>query len=144
MSYIKIWLHCVWSTKERECIIPYKIRPALLSHIRENAENKNIILDFINAHKDHVHALVCLGKQETVAQIMQTIKGESSHWVNKMELLPYHFGWQDDYFAVSVSPSHVDRVREYIKNQDEHHRRMTWDEEVDIFLKKFGFERGKG
>ena len=80
----------------------------------------------MNAHKDHVHALISLGKKQTIADIMQLIKGESSHWVNKMKVLPYQFTWQDDYYTTSVSYSHVNKVREYIKNQDEHHRKMTW------------------
>jgi len=54
------------------------------------------------------------------------------------------FSWQDDYFAVSISHSHVDKVRNYIKMQDEHHRKITWNEEVDLFLKKYSFERIKG
>lgn len=143
MSYIKIWVHCVWSTKNRECIIHENFRPAILSHIRENAK-KNIALDYINAHRDHVHALINVGKEDTIAGIMQNIKGESSFLINKMKFLPYHFGWQDDYFAVSVSHSQVDKVRYYIKNQDEHHRKMSWNDEVNLFLEKYGFERVKG
>jgi REP element-mobilizing transposase RayT len=75
---------------------------------------------------------------------MQQIKGESSFWINKQNVMPFKFNWQDDYFAVSVSHSHVNKVRAYIKNQDEHHKKVTWDEEVDLFLKKYGFDRFKG
>jgi putative transposase len=144
MSYTKIWLHCVWSTKNHKCLIPDNFRPAVLGHIRENARKKGILLDYINAHRDHVHALINLDKKQTVAETMQAIKGESSAWINKMRFLPYKFYWQDDYFAVSVSHSHVEKVRAYIKNQDEHHRKITWDEEVDMFLRKFGFKRIRG
>jgi len=144
MSYTKIWLHCVWSTKNRDNIISNSFRPALLSHIREQAMEKGIFLDYINAHKDHVHALINLGKTQTIADVMQQIKGESSHWINKQKVMPFKFNWQDDYFAVSVSHSQVDKVRSYIKTQDEHHTNMTWDEEVDLFLKRYGFERVKG
>jgi len=144
MSYLKIWLHCVWSTKNRECIIPNSFRPLLLSHFREYAGSKSIFLDYINAHIDHVHALINLGKEQNIAEIMHLLKGESSHWINKMKLLKCPFTWQDDYFAASVSHSHVDRVRKYIKNQDEHHKKMTWDEELDWFLEKCGFEKMEG
>ena len=144
MSYVKIWLHCVWSTKSKTCIIPQSFRPALLKHFRENATEKNIVLDYINAHEDHVHALVNMGKQQNLATLMQYLKGESSFWINSQKILPCHFSWQDDYFAVSVSHSHVDKVREYIKNQDEHHRKISWDEEVELFINKYGFERIKG
>lgn len=141
MSFTKIYLHCVWSTKNREIIIPNSFRPVLLAHFKEYCQSKEIFLDFVNVHKDHVHALISLGRKQNIAEVMHLLKGESSHWINKMKTLPYHFMWQDDYYAASVSFSHVERVREYIKNQDEHHRKMTWKEEIDRFLEKNGFER---
>ena len=144
MSYTTIWLHCVWSTKNRDHLISSIFRPVLLDHFREQAKEKNIFLDYINAHEDHVHALINLGKQQTIADIMHQLKGESSYWINKVDVMPFKFQWQDDYFAISVSPSHVERVRRYIQNQDEHHREITWEEETEIFIKKYGFERLKG
>jgi putative transposase len=144
MSYVKIWLHCVWSTKNRECIISNSLRHVLLSHLRENAKSKSIYLDFINAHQNHVHALINLQKEQNISEIMQLIKGESSFWINKMQLADYHFGWQDDYYAASVSHSHVDKVRAYIKNQDEHHKKVTWEEEINLFYVKYGFEKIMG
>ena len=144
MSFIKIWLHCVWSTKNRECIIPFSFRPDLLKHFRDNAIGKKILLDYINAHTDHVHALINLGKQQNVADVMRLLKGESSFWINQQKILPYHFEWQDDYFALSISHSHVDRVRNYIRNQDEHHRKISWEQEIELFLKNYGFEKIKG
>jgi len=139
MSYVKIWLHCVWSTKNRECFIPLSFRPALLSHIRDYAKENGIMLDYINARPDHVHALIIMGKQQSVAEIMNRIKGESSFWINRLKLTPAHFIWQDDYFAASVSHSHVDRVRRYIKNQDQHHKNFTCDEEINRFQEQYGF-----
>jgi putative transposase len=144
MSYVKIWLHCVWSTKNREYTITNSLRPALLSHFREYAKSKSITLDYINAHRDHVHALIIIKKEQNIAEIMHLIKGESSFWVNKMQLSDQHFAWQDDYYAASVSYSHIDKVRAYIKNQDEHHKKMTWEEELNSFYKEYGFEKIKG
>ncbi len=143
MSYTKIWLHCVWSSLHRKNIISDSFRPFLLAHIRENAKEKDIQLDYINAHKNHVHALLNMGKMQCIADIMQLIKGESSHWINLQKEMPYKFSWQDDYFAVSVSQSHVEKVRKYIKNQDEHHKKLNWEQEVELFLKQYGFERIK-
>jgi len=99
------------------------------------------MLDYINAQEEHVHALINLGKQQNLSIIMQYLKGESSFWINNLKVLPYHFSWQDDYFAVSVSHSHVDRVRNYIKNQDKHHLKISWNEEAEEFMKKYGFEK---
>ena len=91
-----------------------------------------------------MHALINLGKKQTIAEVMQHLKGESSHWINKINALPNKFNWQDDYYAVSVSHSHIERVRNYIKKQDEHHRKMTWNKEADLFIKKYNFERIEG
>ena len=141
MAYVTIWLHCVWSTKNRQMIIPHKHRPKILKHIRDYAKANDIFLDYINLHKDHVHALINLGKIQNIAALLHRIKGESSHWMNKQQMLSHYFSWQDDYFAVSVSPSNVDSVRRYIAKQDEHHKRMTREEEIDWFLRECGFER---
>jgi putative transposase len=144
MSYVKIWIHCVWSAKNRDYLITDSLRPLLLSHIREYTRSKTIALDYINAHKDHFHALINLRKEQTIADIMHLIKGESSFWVNKMHLSHKHFAWQDDYYAASISYLQVDTIRAYIKNQDEHHKKMTWDEELKLFYKEYGYDKLKG
>lgn len=69
---------------------------------------------------------------------------ERSFWINSQKILSCHFSWQDDYFAVSVGHSQVDQIREYIKNQDEHHKKISWQEEVELFMKKYGFEQIQG
>lgn len=76
-------------------------------------------------------------------KIMQLIKGESSYWINKQNLLKEKFEWQDGYFAVSVSESVVDKVRNYIKNQEAHHTHKTWENEYNEFIEKYGFEEFK-
>ncbi len=86
-----------------------------------------------------MHCLISLGKDQTISGIVQLIKGESSFWINRNKKVQGKFGWQDDYWAVSVSESHVQKVRKYIKNQEEHHRFKTIDEEVDEFMKKYGW-----
>jgi len=113
-------------------------------HIRENARQKGIYVDHVNGYSDHCHCLVSLGIDQTIQKVMQMIKGESSYWINKNNLTSNKFDWQDEYFAVSVSESALDRVREYIKNQDEHHGIKTFQEEYDEFIMKFGFEKYKG
>lgn len=78
--------------------------------MKENAEAKGIYLDSINAVCDHVHCLISLGSTQNIAKLIELIKGESSYWYNKQD-----FGnklyWQDNYFAVSVSESHIEKVR---------------------------------
>ncbi len=76
-----------------------------------------------------------INKDQTISKVAQLIKGESSFWINKNKLTKEKFIWQDDYWAVSVSESHFEKVKKYILEQEEHHRRKTFQEEVDDFMK---------
>ncbi len=119
MPFVKIYIHFVWSTKNREPFLASKeIRQQVWQHIRENAQKKGIFVDFVNGYTDHCHCLVSLRVNQTIEKIMQLIKGESSFWINKNQLTEQKFEWQDEYFAVSVSESMIDRVRNYIRNQE--------------------------
>ncbi len=139
MSYVKIWVHGVWGTKNHLPTLQKEYRYDLLNHIKENAREKDIYIDFINGHNEHIHILYCLNAEITVAKTMNLIKGESSYWINKNNLTKNKFEWADKYFAISVSESIVNKVRDYIKNQEEHHKKVTWAEEYDAFIKKYGF-----
>lgn len=141
MPFIKLWVHIIWSTKNRENLISKELKPKLLSHIRENGKVKDIYIDTINCVTDHIHILVSIKGEQSVSKIVQLIKGESSFWVNKNILSNFKFEWQDEFIAVSVSESSVPKVREYIDNQEEHHRVKSFNEEYDIFVKKYGFEK---
>lgn len=84
-----------------------------------------------------------LNADMSVAKAIQLLKGESSHWANKNGLTKTKFEWADDYFAVSVSESMVDKIRHYIDNQEEHHRKIPFQQEYDEFIK--GIDReGQG
>jgi len=152
MPFIKVYIHFVWSTKNRYPFLKTKeMRLKVWSHIRENAKEKGIFIDFINGYNDHCHCLVSLGVDQTIQKVMQLLKGESSFWINKQGLLAdlpsaeiEKFEWQDEYFAVSVSESMLDIVRNYIKNQEEHHSKKTFQEEYDEFISKYGFEKFNG
>jgi putative transposase len=139
MPMIKVWLHVVWATKSRQALLYKSIRQTVFQHMKKNAQEKDIHVDFINEYVDHVHLLISLNAEQTIAKTVQLIKGESSYWVNKNNLCSEKFEWQDDYFAVSVSESGVNAVREYIKNQEEHHAKKTFQQEYDEFMKKYGF-----
>lgn len=144
MPFVKVWIHFVWSTKNREPYLTDEIRQTVFQHIRENAQAKGIHLDFINGFKDHIHCLISLGTDQTIEKLMQLIKGESSFWINKNNLCRTKFEWQNEYFAVSVSESILESVREYIANQEEHHRTKTFDDEFNGFMKRAGFQRFPG
>jgi putative transposase len=139
MSTVKVWIHFVWSTKNREPALTENIRSKVFDHIRENAREQGIFVDFIGGYVDHVHCLVSLGVGQEIEKIVQLIKGESSHWINKNKLVRGKFSWQDDYFGVSVSPDVLDKVRKYIANQEERHKTTSFDEEFRGFLKRARF-----
>lgn len=142
MSYVKVYIHCVWSTKNRYPFLNTKeLRTTVWHHIRENAKEKSIFVDFVNGYSDHCHCLVSLGFDQTIQKTMQLIKGESAFWINKNKLTKQKFEWQDEYFAVSVSESMIDRVRNYIKHQEEHHSKKSFQEEYEQFISKYGFEK---
>ena len=143
MPYVRVWIHFVWSTKNREPFLTKKIRKDVFRHIKENAKTKDIYIDFIGGYVDHVHCLISLGTDQEVGKLMQLIKGESSFWINKNNLTQGKFGWQDEYFAVSVSESNVAGVRKYIANQEGHHKSKSFDEEFNGFMKRAGFQRFK-
>jgi putative transposase len=113
------------------------------NHIRENAAQKGIFIYFINGYADHCHCLVSLGADQTIQNVMQFIKGKSSFWINKNGLTKEKFEWQQEYFAASVSESGLDYVREYIKNQEAHHSKKTFQQEYEEFIQKHGFENHK-
>jgi putative transposase len=145
MSFVKVYIHFVWSTKNRYPFLDSKeLRLKVWNHIKANAKEKGIFIDFINGYNDHCHCLISLGIDQSVQKVMQLIKGESSFWINKNGLTNQKFEWQDEYLAVSVSESILDNVREYIKNQEEHHSIKTFQQEYDEFIIKYRFEKQKG
>jgi len=116
MSYVRVWIHTVWGTKNREPYLTKEIRAAVINHIRENVKKKEIYIDRINGHNDHLHCLFGLNADMAISKALQLIKGESAHWINKEKVVPTKFEWADEYYAVSVSESMLDKVRDYIDN----------------------------
>ncbi len=141
MPYTKVMIHFIWSTKNRVPIISKNLKPLLLSHIKENSVAKNIFIDALNCVEDHIHLLISLGTEQTIAKLAMLIKGESSFWVNKQKIIKDKFEWQDEYIALSVSESAIDKVRQYILNQDDHHKKKSFMQEYDDFLKLHGFTK---
>ncbi|WP_214072193.1 transposase [Mucilaginibacter sp. dw_454] len=86
------------------------------------------------------HCLISLGKDQNIAKIAQLLKGESSFWINQQNFIPNTFSWQDDYFAASVSESQKEQLVSYIKNQEKHHATKTFVQEIDEFIKRYGWQ----
>ena len=133
MSFVRVWIHVVFTTKNREAILSSELRQRLCEHIRQNASMKGIFLDSINGWSEHLHLLISLGREQNIANVAMLLKGESSHWFNQQKFVRGNLYWQDDYFALSVSESLVGRVRAYIRNQEIHHTAKPFSEEYDAF-----------
>jgi putative transposase len=141
MAFVKLWIHAVWGTKNREPLLSKDVRTVLFKHVRDNANKKCIYLDFINGYNEHVHCLFTLNAEMSLSKTIQLIKGEAAYWANKEQLVKTKLSWAEEYFAVSVSESMVDTIRTYIKNQEEHHRRKTFAEECNEFMSIYGFSK---
>lgn len=143
MSYIKIMIHAVWGTKNRQPLLTNEIRGVLFDHIYENARLKKNYIDTLGGYTDHVHCLISLGGDQSIAKVIQLIKGESSYWANKHSIVKPKLEWAADYFAASVGESAVAKVRTYISQQEEHHKKITFPEEYEKFIASFGLPSAK-
>jgi REP element-mobilizing transposase RayT len=142
MSWVRVYIHIVFSTKNREPFLNSPdLRKKVFQHIKKNAAEKNIWLDCVNGYQEHAHCLISIGKEQSISKVAQLIKGESSFWINQNKLIPGKFIWQDDYWAVGISESHIEPVRKYIHSQEEHHSKKTFKEEVDGFMEKYGWHQ---
>jgi len=140
MSYVSSYHHCVFSTKERRRLITPALRDRLWPFLGGIARQNKMKAVEIGGVEDHVHILLSLPATMAIAKALQLIKGGSSKWVH--ETFPEHrlFAWQEKYGAFSVSESRVDAIIQYIKGQEKHHRKMTFQEEFLTLLKKHRIE----
>jgi len=140
MSHTRILIHVIWATKNRNPFISKELKPILLNHIKDNSIKKGIFIECMNCVEDHIHLLISLSADQSISKVVMLIKGESSFWVNRQKLTAIKFEWQDDYYAVSVSESITGKVKSYIANQEEHHKKLTFMEEYNQFINAYKFE----
>ncbi|MBC8312521.1 MAG: IS200/IS605 family transposase [Candidatus Marinimicrobia bacterium] len=139
-SLVQIWIHSVFSTKDRFPLLKDSFRNEVFNHISQSLEEKNCSVKIVDGMPDHVHLLFSLPPQYSISQIIKLIKGESSHWINQMDFLNVKFAWQVGYGAFSVSESQVKVVKKYIENQEQHHKKMSFQEEYDRFIRLYNIE----
>jgi putative transposase len=130
-------VHIIFSTKERRPWLSKDIRNrvwAYQSRILQNLECCSISIGGVD---DHVHVLCNLSKKTAPMKVLEVLKKDSSKFVKTLreDLAPFH--WQDGYGLFSVSPSHVEAIRQYILNQEEHHKKETFQEELLRIVKKY-------
>jgi len=135
-TYTQIHIQAVFVVKHRACIISPLWKDELYKYITGIVQQKNHKLLIINGMPDHIHILFGMNPIQSLSDLMQDIKGSSSKWINETRNLRNTFTWQPGYGAFSYSKSQVKRVYEYIKNQEEHHKKKTFNEEYIQFLKE--------
>lgn len=140
-SYSKILLHIIWGTLNREKLINKKIKQELELYIKNYCKQLSVHLIEVYVNPDHVHMLIDLPTTITVEEFVKRIKGSLSHYINKERLTPTKFSWGRGYAVFSVSESNKQKVIDYIRNQEEHHRKKSFEEEVDLFLNKYGIDK---
>jgi putative transposase len=111
-----------------------------LENLHEYSHEKGIYMKINYFNADHTHTLVDLPTDRTIEQVIQLLKGSSSHWINENRLVRGRFAWGRGYGVFSVSHSDIDRVCKYIANQGEHHRKKSFEEEYQLFDKCYGLE----
>ncbi len=130
----------MFSTKNREALITDQVQPRLYEYIGGILRAHGCALLAAGGMADHVHLLVSLDKQLSIAETLRIVKANSSFWVHESFPALSAFAWQTGYGAFAVSYSHLDRVRGYLGRQAEHHRRVSFQEEFLAFLKRHGLE----
>jgi REP element-mobilizing transposase RayT len=109
-------------------------------NLNEYSLEKGIYMKINYFNADHTHALVDLPTNLTIEELVKLLKGSSSHWINEQKLLKGRFAWGRGYGAFSVSHSDLDRVANYVARQEEHHRRRSYSEEFELFVRRYGLE----
>jgi len=134
-TYNANFVHCVFSTKDRRNTIPAELQQQLWAYLLGIANNLKIKLLAVGGAANHVHVLLSLPSTMTVAEAVQKLKANSSRWLGERGVA---FQWQDGYGALSVSPSLLEAVKTYIRNQEEHHRKRSFEDEFRALLDKSG------
>jgi putative transposase len=139
-SYSKCWLHLIWETLRREPMLDKRAAALASVNLSEYSREKGIYMKINYFNPEHTHALIDLPTNLTIEQVIQLLKGSSSHWINQHRVVKGKFAWGRGYGAFSVSHSDVNRVANYIARQEEHHRKRSFAEEYEIFVKRYGLE----
>ncbi|MFY0682982.1 MAG: IS200/IS605 family transposase [Balneola sp.] len=128
-----VWIHLVWSTKNRQPMIKKLFKGQLNTTIKEEASKKGIQIDIVNGTEDHIHVLLRLKTTQSISVVVNWIKGRSSKWINDNFYKPGEFKWQKGYGVFSVDPKDVNRVRKYIYDQEKHHLKQSYYQEIKFF-----------
>jgi putative transposase len=139
-TYTQIHLHLIFAVKYRESVILDSWKDELYKYITGIVQNNKHKLIVINGMLDHIHLLIGFRPIQSLSDLLQDIKGNSSKWINEKRFIRGKFEWQEGYAAFSYGKSQIKNVINYIENQEEHHKKKTFREEYIDFLNIFEVE----
>lgn len=139
-TYTQIHIHFVFVVKYRESLIHASWKNNLYKYITGIVQNNQHKMIAINGMPDHVHVLIGMRPTQSISDLMQDVKANSSKWINEQKLTPGRFEWQASFGAFSYSKSQLKNVIAYIENQEQHHATKTFREEYIALLEAFEIE----
>jgi len=140
-SLARLWTHLIFSTKNRFPFLQDKeLRTNVHAYLAKMLREQHCETLVVNGIEDHVHALFALSRTQSIASVVKEIKRTSSGFVKELSPSLKKFHWQNGYGAFSVSQSNLDEALRYIQDQEEHHKRVTFQDEYRAFLKAYGIE----
>lgn len=139
-SLVYNYMHITFSTKDRHPFIDKNISAELFGYLGGICKNKGCNPIIIGGHKDHVHILCLLSQKIALMNLIEQFKSHSSKWIKTKGKQYQNFYWQRGYGGFSVNPTEIETVKNYIRNQEEHHKKKTFKEEYVAFLKKYNIE----
>jgi REP element-mobilizing transposase RayT len=140
-AHVVNFTHCIFSTKNRKNLISAELQPQLYAYMIGTARNLQITIIAVGGMPNHIHLLIAPPPAMALSVAIQKLKANSSRWMGEQGLT---FAWQKGYAAFSVSPSLVETVTNYIRNQEQHHRLRNFEEEFVILLNKAGVSYDAG
>ncbi|MCK5742896.1 MAG: transposase [Chlorobi bacterium] len=139
-SLSKLYIHIVFHIKSTSVEIRPEDRPDLYAYMGSVIKGNESFPILINGIGDHVHILYMMSKNVALAKIIKEIKRHSSRWIKTKDPFYDNFAWQNGYAGFSVSPSLHDKTKNYIENQEAHHKKMSFKDEYLLFLKEYGID----
>lgn len=139
-SLSKVYIHITFSTKDRHHLIDEKIRESLFQYLGGVCKGLECNPVKVGGYTDHVHILCLLSRKIAQMNLLEELKKQSSKWIKTQGNAYSNFYWQDGYGVFSVNPTQIDMVVDYIKNQEEHHKTLSFQDELRAFLKKYNVE----
>ena len=139
-TYTQIHIHIIFAVKYKAALIQPEWKYELYNYISRIIIENNHKLIVVNGMSDHIHIVLGMRPTQALSDLMKQIKGASSGWINEKKLTKTHFNWQDGYAAFSYGKSQLGDLIQYVKSQEEHHKKISFTEECRKFLDLFEIE----